>query len=849
MRINRFGFYAVVIALATTTFAQAQSDAVTRQQDAMSQLRGTQPEVQFLFSGSNIERVFGAPFGGGYTPEEAALNFVKSYSDLFLPNEGEFIGTGSQDVSNGKFTAVYFQEVAGGVPVENGFLTILVRNQLGNPIVLASANGRSVTSSLPKVRISASKAVLNFRQNDPLYTTFTAPILVVWLGETAQHLAWKFMATGNAYSTDLASTIWVDAVSGQILKRRNEVLEVDVSGSVKGWTSPGLMPDWPGYPEVLANLPHLRVSITGGNFAYTDVNGNYTIANGGAIPVTVTSGLVGRYSTVVPAQGVPLTSSTSVTPPGPNNIVYAAGLAQFDVAQVNAYLQTHVVHDFTKAMSPAFPGIDISLTTNVNQASTCNANFNSGNMTINFFNAGGSCPNTAYSTVIYHEYGHFIINRAGTGQGGYGEGMGDVIASLLGDTPLLGVDFQGFGTGPLRNAINTIHYPENAGSEVHTAGMIVSGAFWETVRKMDTTIGHAIGLGLMRNYAVNSILLHPPGITPGLTVDVLTLDDNDANLGNGTPHYDDIAFGFGFKGLTAPALQWLTFVPISMPSGFVVYQPNVDIYHPMRFQVRSNVSNPIIPSIRINFRINGSAWDQTTMLEYNDPGFMWGGIDQSNCGSQVDYYISVQDDQGHTVFFPAGGASAPMSYILGLSTTTIFTDTFEAANPWTVTNTALSAGAWIRGDPIGTVNGSVPAQPENDSTDTGANCFFTGQGVVGGAVGAADVDGGPTELKSPVFDLSGSEGIIEYSRWFYSVNGVPDVFTVQISNNGGASWTTIETVTGTGNNSWIRKSFRVGAFVSTSNNMVVRFMATDNPNDGVTEAAIDNFVVKKIICN
>jgi|CXWL01.1.fsa_nt_gi hypothetical protein len=848
MRINRFGLYVVGLALATTSFAQAQSDVTTRQHDAMSQLRGTEAEVQFLFNGANIERVYGAPFGGGFSPQEAAVSFVKSYSDLFLLNEGEFIGTGTQDVSNGKFTAVYFQEVAGGVPVENGLLTVLVRNQLGNPIVLASANGRTVSGKLPRVKVSASRAILNFRQTDPLYTSFTAPILVVWLGETTQHLAWKFMATGNAYGTDLASTVWVDTSTGQILKRRNEVLDVDVSGSVKGWASPGMMPDWPGYPEVLANLPHLRVDIVGGGFAYTNTSGNYTITNAGAIPVTVTSGLVGRYSTVVTAQGVGLTSSTSVTPPGPHNIVYAAGLAQFDVGQVNAYLQTHLVHDFVKAMSPAFPGVDISLTTNVNQASTCNANFNSGNMTINFFNAGGSCPNTAYSTVVYHEYGHFIINRAGTGQGGYGEGMGDVIASLLGDTPFLGVDFQGFGTGPLRNAINTIHYPENAGSEIHTAGMIVSGAFWETVRKMDTTIGHAPGLALMRNYAVNSILLHPPGITPGLTVDVLTLDDNDANLNNGTPHYDDIAFGFGLKGLTAPPLQWLNFVPISVPTGSVLFNPNADLIIPVRLQILSNISNPVISTVRLFHRVNGAAWQQSLMTEIADPGVMAGGIEQSACGTSVDWYVSVQDDQGHTLFYPSGGAASPNNYLLGLSLSTIFADTFETVNAWTITNTAVALGGWVRGDPIGTFNGTIPAQPENDSTDVGANCYFTGQGVVGGSVGAQDLDGGPTELKSPVFNLSGSDGLIEYSRWFYSVNGVPDTFTVQVSNNGGANWATVETVSGTGNNSWIRKSFRVGAFVSTSNNMVVRFLATDNPNDSVTEAAIDNFVVKRINC-
>jgi hypothetical protein len=56
---------------------------------------------------------------------------------------------------------------------------------------------------------------------------------------------------------------------------------------------------------------------------------------------------------------------------------------------------------------------------------------------------------------------------------------------------------------------------------------------------------------------LNSILLSP-AINPGLTIDVLTLDDNDADITNGTPNYDEIDQAFTAHNLPAPPLALVT---------------------------------------------------------------------------------------------------------------------------------------------------------------------------------------------------------------------------------------------------------------------------------------------------
>jgi hypothetical protein len=127
-----------------------------------------------------------------------------------------------------------------------------------------------------------------------------------------------------------------------------------------------------------------------------------------------------------------------------------------------------------------------------------------------------------------------------------------------------------------------------------------------------------------------------------------------------------------------------------------------------------------------------------------------------------------------------------------------------------------------------------------------SRCYVTGNGVLGGGVSEADLDGGPTVLTSPIMNFSGIDGLISYKRWFFT-NTDNDSLVVQISNNNGGSWTTVETVTRKGGG-WISNTFRISDFVDPSTQVRVRFSVSDQPNDSVTEAGIDSFVASAIEC-
>jgi hypothetical protein len=155
-----------------------------------------------------------------------------------------------------------------------------------------------------------------------------------------------------------------------------------------------------------------------------------------------------------------------------------------------------------------------------------------------------------------------------------------------------------------------------------------------------------------------------------------------------------------------------------------------------------------------------------------------------------------------------------------------------------------STGAWTRVDPRGTA-----AQPEDDHTSGGGNtrCWVTGQGSAGGSLGENDVDGGHTSLLSPAFDLTGRAGArLEYWLWYSNQTGAApnaDIFEVDLSDDGGASWTNARTVGPSGsdtNGGWIFDSLVIEDHVALTTQLRVRFTASDLGSGSIVEAAIDD---------
>jgi hypothetical protein len=270
------------------------------------------------------------------------------------------------------------------------------------------------------------------------------------------------------------------------------------------------------------------------------VYGDFTIAGSG----NITSTLDGQWFDSQNQSG----SDASLTQSNPYFMHNSANNNEQYRAQVNAYLQANVVRDYVLSFAPNFPtiGTQTSFPVKTGVSGTCNAFYDYSS--INFYNAGGGCSNTAFSVIVHHEYGHHLVAVGGSGQGMYGEGMGDVLGVLItGDNQLARGFYSDDCVNGIRNADNNHQYPCSGG--IHDCGQLISGCVWDTVAIMEAAYPGQ-GVSIVSNLAINSIPMHSgTEIDPTITTDWLVLDDDDGDLSNGTPHSVQILAGFAMHSM------------------------------------------------------------------------------------------------------------------------------------------------------------------------------------------------------------------------------------------------------------------------------------------------------------
>ncbi|MCK4284138.1 MAG: hypothetical protein KAX44_07460, partial [Candidatus Brocadiae bacterium] len=685
----------------------------------------THPGTALYHTGDQITRVYGAAFGFGADPEDASQGFVRDYAEIFGVDASDLLAYGptadgrhtqpvmyDREIDQYKFTLVYYTQSKDGIPVFRSELRLLVRNEPGHPLVLASSSLHDLGNFRAALDLIDSEAGKDSaRALMPDLVNFTDAELVIWSGVSGKPqqpaVAVTFIGDNGLPATpDYNKWLFVtDATTGKILYKENMILNTDVVGNVSGNATQGLGADICG-PEEPTVMPYAQVSIVGGSTAYADENGDFVIPNGGSGLVTVRSPVLGRWFNVNNQAGSDTVLEQDVTPPGPADFLHnQANTSEYKRAEVNGYVHANVVRDFTLVYNPAYPGLQqTSFPVNVNLANTCNAYYDYSS--INFFRSGGGCPNTAFSTVVHHEYGHHLVAMAGSGQGQYGEGMSDVMGVLITDDSGLAYGFYSNCNQPLRDADNTKQYPCSGGS--HECGKLISGCVWSTRNELIATYPDDYR-DILANLAINAMLMHTGDqITPEITIDWLTLDDDDGNIGNGTPHYPEICAGFGDHNMDCPRLRLIDFVyPDGLPEVLTPDQPTT-----VRVNVIAVNAEPQPGTGTVTYRTDGGSYQEVAMTE-TAPNEYEATLPAVACGSLLDFYFSADTTGGETVTdpydAPASTYSAPVMY----GTIVVFEYLFDSNPGWTTQD------QWAFGQPTG--GGTHNRDPQ--AGYTGANVY------------------------------------------------------------------------------------------------------------------------------
>lgn len=898
-------FVALAAMLVMPMMASGFDQEFTAANQKMNAFKNAHPNARFMgsqyFDGEGFfeidgtaNYIYGDVMANGGSAVESAWNFYRQIEGVYANEIGQLVPGTVQGVmwnkatQSHKFSTFRFQQTIGGIPVYKSGIGFLVRNEENFPVVMSSNNfkemsdfdvaagafvlpqatdqmvenaAKMMNTAAPFLGGEKFSSVLDGVRNQKVALPVVASEeeLVVWAGVTnvkvEPELAIKFIAErGHHLQADTYQRHLVIAAvdNGDILYSMNQVV-ADVDGTVSGRSSDGDAA-LECHPEVAFGLPYAQVEILGGATVFADENGNYNVPSGNG-NVTVRSPLRGQFFEVFDdtAGGSTPFLDFNVTSPTSVDILHNPNATEFATSNVNCYIHANIVRDFVLSFEPNFPTIanqtffDItSNNDNISGITSCNATYNG--VAINFMRNIGACNNTSIPDVVYHEYGHHLVNVTGNSQGQFGEGSGDTIGVLIEDDPDLAFGFfEGQCNSGIRSANAFRTYPCFDVNSPHDCGQLLSGAVWDTLNEIrtvdpsnarDITAELFVGMLIVRGQTGGSSM-----IGPEIAMIFLELDDDDGSIGNGTPHYNQIAAGMNPHNLQVPELAS---VIIEFPSGVPT---SLDVAGGNSFDVR--VTDVV-----------SSAAAGTGMLNYNDGnGFVQiplTPVDANNftasfpqtCGL-VDFYVSFETTDGGTATEPANAPTNTFTALTANPFTTEFLDSFDTDTGWTVSGNA-DDGQWERGIP----NNGDRGDPAVDAEAAGAGfCFVTDN--QNGADDNTDVDGGSTILTSPVLDATegpDEQAIVSYFRWYSNDFGnAPnaDTFVVEISNNGGATWTNLETVGPDGpevSGGWIFKRFRVADFVTPTNNVRVRFTASDLGDGSVVEAGVDGVEIQLVDC-
>jgi subtilisin family serine protease len=298
-----------------------------------------------------------------------------------------------------------------------------------------------------------------------------------------------------------------------------------------------------------------------------------------------------------------------------------------------------------------------------------------------------------------------------------------------------------------------------------------------------------------------------------------------------------------------PVLQ--TGLQMSVRAGMPRYVlPGVDLE--VEIEITAIGQSLIAGSPTFHWRHNDDAFTSESLVSLSGDNYL-ATIPSPDCGETLEFYFTAEGDLLGESSLPASAPTGTISPTIGEVIVPV-SYAFEAGDDegWAVNVDGLdtaTTGLWNRMDPEGT-----SAQPESDHSDPGTVCWVT-DGFAGASLGAGDVDGGATTLYSPVLDLSPyADATLGYYRWYSNTQGADpnnDVFVVEISSDGGATWSNVETVGPGGpgtDGGWVYHEFSVADLVVPTEQVRLRFIASDVAAGSLVEAGIDDLAVTSFRC-
>lgn len=529
----------------------------------------------------------------------------------------------------------------------------------------------------------------------------------------------------------------IDAANGELLRRENQIafFSAEVQGEVEPRTIGDTMEAQP-MPYLSVEMDGETVNASGGGKLEVQTAGDATAA------------LYGIYTNVNNSAGSDGEGVFGLSESDPSILLTDQMASQAEIA---AYRHTETVKDWWRQAAPDLDWVNQQLTVNVNLSGSCNAYWNGS--TTNFYRAGGGCNNVArIGDVVYHEFGHGFhqnILESGSINGSIGEGSADYIAASITQDPIMAPGFFTDG-GHIRNADNDKVYPDDLQGEVHADGEIWVGTMWDLMSVLQNRYGEEKGRQRADRIFAD-ILRSGPGFGD-LYAEALLADDNDNDLGNGTPHACEIDEVFSQRGLSSTGDPGTpSFIAIDHTG--VISPAAADAATELTIGIDTGVSPCAVDepdTLTVWWRNDDGAFNELSV----DPAETVTQLPAQPDGTVVEYYVEATAGDVTSSNPPVVPSNVHRFYVGDLDV--VFDDDFETDSGWTH---GADAGSddWQRGTPRGRVEDPAAA--------------FSGTQAWGNDLGWNGTNGAyeanvTSWLESPEIDCTDCEGArLQFRRW------------------------------------------------------------------------------------
>ena len=645
-----------------------------------------------------------------------------------------------------------FDRLVGGVPVWRGGVTARVR--YGN-LVLVGVDTHPDAPLLGAPRLTVAEARSVARRAGPVpdaaHDDGGARLVVLPLeegGRLTYHLAWETRSRTAVPPGEWVS--FVDAHDGALLSVHNEVRFLD--GVLYG-THDTRLPDG---DLTTSALPYVTLTGSGGSTATTAADGSFAVSD----DESWTSALTGDWFYVTNEGG----AEGSVLLEGSAPTWTDADAAQ---AEIDAWVNLHAVREFGIRFAPELALHTSRIRAKVNVSTPCYAFYDG---QIQFGHAGDGCSDLGrIADIAFHEWGHAFHAsslEAGVLDGTMGEGIGDLIAALQTLDPYVAPLFYTSGRH-LREIDTDKVYPDDIEDNIHRDGVIFAGAAWDLFGLLQGVYGEGPDVK-GRAWEVTSGLV-ADAIKAGPTLDTVydefvLADDDDGDLGNGTPHLCELVEAFGVHGLGPLGAAFPAFLEHEA-LGNQDADVEIALNGTVTSMARGCVGIEVAEVDAVWSSDGGETWEAAPMAL---DGEAWSGtLPALPAGTIVHYYVAARSPTGDEVRAP-DASWAPHTFYVG-ELVPVSCEDFTAGDGGYVHEAQAGAGEaddWQFGPPQGRAG-------DPDSAWSGAD-------VWGNDLGADDDDGAyppsvTNRLYAAPIDLrSLPRVVLQYRRWLAVEDGAVD---------------------------------------------------------------------------